>query len=281
MKPIPLFFVLVGPTAYLKYGANGEIKDEVRKFWRIHKTREEFGLGGSYNPSGEYNGLVNDNQFLTKLPLDVGWDELLLGIKCDFYPDVQGLRISNKWQEYPENWEDTDRPVFDVDTTSLERIKTFQPKDGTTAGVWYSLPHEDSDQKLNVGGPDDDGAFVDPPDPGFGPVIDMGQSEKELFKHRMTPYNTLIIGNEWELDPEQALRSRNMPTWSSKLFIPGWDKPEKIQEAFAQRSTLINLKALKAKWLINSGPTLTHGVENRFINEYVNFVDNAYKEKCK
>jgi hypothetical protein len=281
LKPIPLFFVLLGPTAYLKYGAHGEIKEEVRKYWRIHKTRKEFGLGGSYNPAGVYNGLVNSNQFLSKLPIEIGWEEILLGVKYDYYPEVQGLRINKKWEEYPNCWEDYDRGSLDVQTTGLERLQAFDPIEGTTQGVWYSLPHEDSDTKLNLGGPDDDGLFVDPPDPGLGPVIDMEQSEKIIFPNRITPYNTLIIGNEWELDPEEAVKSYNMPKWSKKLELPGWGKNHKIAEAFAQREKLNDLRILKAKWLINMGNEITHGIENQFKNEYARFVENAYNEKCK
>lgn len=54
MLSVPL--VLIAPTMIARYAYNNQIDDRVDNLWRIHRNREDAGMGGTYTPTRIDNG---------------------------------------------------------------------------------------------------------------------------------------------------------------------------------------------------------------------------------
>ena len=48
-------FWAIAPTLFARFSYNQSIDDRIDNIWRIHKNREEKGLGGTYKKTGIYN----------------------------------------------------------------------------------------------------------------------------------------------------------------------------------------------------------------------------------
>lgn len=281
LKPIPVILVVAGPTAFLKYVANGDIQEEVAKYWRIHKNREAQGLDGSYNPAGTYSNMIHDNQLLSKFPRQMTHAEILFGEKPSFYLNNPGLRMNKDIEEYPDFHEDYDRYRAMPQLEAIERHKPFLAKKGSVKMEWFIQPLEDTDTKPMWGGPEGDHPFADAPDVNFGPVVDHSLDEKIIWNFRRSPYNQDVIDNMWLFDPEAAGKRSSAPHWAKKLLSPAWFKEEKLKEFYAQMAVREEFKNLQAKFALRSGARKTPEEAKRQDKEAAEFIKKAYQDKSR
>lgn len=234
LKPLNVLVVLVGPTGFLKYAIQEDIDKEIGKLWRIHKTREEKGLGGSYSPTGLYKDLVNENQIKGRFPIQVNTFELLLGRKTSMYYDKPTERFSTNYEDYPDFHEDWDRDTLYQVIDQTERLKPFEAKKGSVKSTWYAQPINDDESKVKFGGPGFDNPFTEPPDTSQGPSVDQRQDERQMFRFNINPLNQRVIKNPYASDLNEQETSSGAPFWMDKLFAPAWWSKDKEKEFYAQ-----------------------------------------------
>lgn len=279
IKPVPCFLVLVGPTALLKYGAKDEIEKEVNELWRIHRVREEKGMEGTYRSDGLYPNMIHDNQLMSKYPREYNLEELLLGRKVDMLVPTPMTRFNKTFEEYPDFHEDYDRDKLSSQLDNLERLKPFDPVEGTTKMNWYAHPLEDTDQKAMWGGPEGDTPFAEPPDPELGPAMDHRQDERQIWAFNLTGYNQVLVNNKWVLDPVKAATDSNAPFWMGKMMSPCFYSKEKLKEFYEQMAVRKEFDLLKFKFAQQAKVNGSIGLQRQQKEEALNFLEEAYKEK--
>lgn len=87
----------------------------------------------------------------------------------------------------PEFHDDIDDIRF-IEYDNWERLKPFQPKEGTTVGETNFIPPEDNDQKLVFYDYQGESIYTNPPDPNM-PLIDHGLDEEHVWNFGKTGYN--------------------------------------------------------------------------------------------
>ena len=234
LKPLNALIVLVAPTGFLKYTASEDIDKEVGKLWRIHKTREDLGLGGSYSPKGVYKDLMNENQLKGRFPIQINSYELLLGRKTQLNLDKPFERFSSNYEEYPDFHEDWDRDTLYQTMDETERLKHFKAKKGTVKSTWYAQPITDSETKVKFGGPAFENPWTEPPDTSLGPSVDQRQDERGMFAFNLNALNQRIVRNGWATEPTNHYLKGFAPFWIDKLMAPAWWSEDKHKELMAQ-----------------------------------------------
>jgi hypothetical protein len=234
LKPLNVLVVLAGPTGFLKYVIQEDIDKEIGKLWRIHKTREEKGLGGSYQPNGLYKDLISESELKGRFPIQINTYEALLGRKTGMYLDKPFERFSSNFEEYPDFHEDWDRDTLYQVIDTTERLKPFEAKKGTVRSNWYAQPITDDESKVKFGGPGFESPFTEPPDPGMGPSVDQRQDERQMFAFNLNSLNQRVIKNAFVTDPTGQETSSSAPFWIDKLLAPAWFTEEKSREFYAQ-----------------------------------------------
>lgn len=284
LKPVSFLLVAVLPTGFMKYCSSAEIDQEVGKFWRIHKTREEKGLGGTYNKAGLYPEDVMNHK-LNKVHhiLEISPRTLFQGLVGKPLLDNPGTKLNDGMGEAEHNafHIDWDKQKVENHFTLSERAGLTSPADGTTAMNWAMRTVEDDDQKLNAGGIDNDSPWHEPADPGYGPQVNHKQDERIIFQYQLTPMNEKIYNNWWNIDPFRAAKDTGMPWWGEKyLTAPDYHNEKSFKEMVAQASQRREFNLLKRKWAMENTPT-TLGEKKQEKEEIDNFVKQAYEEKRK
>ena len=282
LRPVQLFIVAAAPTGFLKYYANNEIEEEVRKFWRIHKTRVEKGLGGSYKECGDYPGQVHNAYFTGKFPIEVTHEQLILGRDLLHIPDIPGAKLNDGITKHNAFHDDWDKAAVTTELVESKRAKLVKPKEGSTKMSWFLQSIEDTDQKPNFGGIDNDNPFHEPPDSRMGPSVDHKLDERQIFSFRRTSFGNDIVDNMWNHDPKVAATDTGAPWWGNKLLnAPDYFTQESAREFLAQLNSRREFNILKRKWSLNGSKYPTQGEENTKHAEYQNFIDQAYEDKGK
>ncbi len=75
-----------------------------------------------------------------------------------------------------------------------ERLKPYDPKDGSYVGETTVIPMEDNDQKLYFYDVQGESVYTNPPDTNM-PVIDHGLDELKVWAFNLTGYNQEVIKN--------------------------------------------------------------------------------------
>jgi len=114
------------------------------------------------------------------------------------------MRLDKTKEEYSQFWEDYDRDAFINKIDGSDRLEMFKHNEDSYENDWFVFPLEDTDQKVNWGGPEDDGPFIDPPDMYLGNVVDHGQDERLIWSFRKSIMGTDILSNQWAYDFDRA-----------------------------------------------------------------------------
>lgn len=252
LRPIPIILVAVGPTAVLKYIANGEIDSEVLKFWRVHKTREEHGFKGSYNPGSEYKFHIPSHRQEERFPVFIHHDQLISGTRIQPLPFTPNARLNKAWMDYPEFHDDIDRAVVSTQLVESKRMKMFAPKKGAANGTWFIRSPVDDDSVPQWGGIDNDYLYHEPPDSRLGPQYDTKVDEKEIFNFRISPFGNRIVDNLFLLDSAAAVKDTGMPWWHKKLLTPAYYNDESMREAVRQMFIINEFHLLQAKHALST-----------------------------
>ena len=158
------------------------------------------------------------------------------------------VKLNDGIEKYNAFHDDWDKQNVVTHLVHSERAKKNGPKKGTTAMNWFLHGLEDTDEKYKHGGIDNDELYHEPPDKGFGPVIDHKLDERILFDFRKTPYGTEVIDNMWDIDPDRALTDTGAPWWFPKIYAPDYFNEEMAQEFLAQMYNRREFDLLKLKW---------------------------------
>lgn len=282
LRPVPVILVAALPTGFLRYYSNQEIDKEVLKFWRVHKTREEKGMGGSYRSSGIYPNQVNHVKKAGNVPLSWTPEEILLGVKFTELTGGPATKLNDGIAERNHNafHEDWDRQATYTKIHESKRAKLRAPKEGTTKMNWFYHSIEDTDQKVNFGGIDNDNPFHEPPDSNLGPTVDHKLDERDIFTFQRTAMNREIVHNLWRVDPKAAALDSGAPLWGSKLLTaPSYFTESSAREFLAQVAQRKEFSLLKRKWASKAPEHMTKGEKAQEQQEYQAFVDHAYEEK--
>lgn len=280
LKPVALFLVLAAPTAYFKYLASSEAENIVQKYWRIHKVREEKGLGGSYKPDGRYPYMTHNAHLFETIPLNIHLDELVLGKNLEVLPDNDSLKLNEAMVKYSAFHDDWDKNTVYNEFEESDRLKKFRPKEGIKYNNWFMKPIEDTDQKFIEGGIDNNHLFHEPPDKRFGPVIDHKMDEKMMFKFKIDTFGNEIVENEFITDFSKAIKDPGQPWWNEKMLAVDFVNDETRKEFEAQCAMRKEFNILKYKLFINSiNGELTKGKRLAMDADMNNFVEKAKEDR--
>lgn len=120
-------------------------------------------------------------------------DHLLHGITEKPYLDNPFQRFHESIEQYPDFLDDIDDVSF-MQYDNWERLKKFEPKEGTTVGDTFVIPQEDNDQKLYFYDIQGESVYTNPPDTN-APTIDHGLEEDYIWAFPLTAYNQYAIRN--------------------------------------------------------------------------------------
>lgn len=98
-------------------------------------------------------------------------------------------------EEYPDFHDDIDDVSLQY-WDNFERLKKFQPKEGTTVGDTNIIPQEDNDMKLYFYDVQGESVYTNPPD-GNIPVFDHGLDEEYIWAFASSGYNQNVIKNQY------------------------------------------------------------------------------------
>ena len=182
-----MLFWLLAPTAVSKIYYDCHIHERIDNLWRIHMKRVDQGLDGTYKEHGIYNDKMQDYNHGINNGIHLRLDSITHGIIETPYLDNPFQRFHESIEQYPDFIDDIDDVSF-TEYDNWERLKPFDPKEGTTVGDSLVIPTEDNDQKLYFYDVQGESVYTNPPDPN-APVIDHGLDERVLWAFNMTGYN--------------------------------------------------------------------------------------------
>ena len=113
-------FWAIAPTLFTRYCYNQSIDDRIDNLWRIHKNREEKGLGGTAEKCGIYLNHGGDQGFDILNGLHVRFDSLVHGITSRPYLDNPFVRFHENIEQYPSMQHDIDDTIM-YETDNFER----------------------------------------------------------------------------------------------------------------------------------------------------------------
>ena len=105
-------------------------------------------MDGTFKENGIYNDRLQDTNFWIRCGINVRMDTLLGGMIERNYLNNPHQRFNEQIEDYNQSLEDFDDISFGT-YDNFERMKPFQPKEGTTVGEGHVVPVQDTDTKLN------------------------------------------------------------------------------------------------------------------------------------
>lgn len=245
LKAQNIVFFLVAPTVASKYYYDCHIHERIDSLWKVHQNRVDKGLGGTYNATNVYaNKGVDANQRINN-GVQIRLDQITHGLMEQPYLDNPFQRFHQSIEEYPDFHDDID-DVSMVQYDNFERLKPFDPKDGSTVGDTTVIPPEDNDQKLYFYDVQGESVYTNPPD-GNVPVIDHGLDEDHIWAFNVTGYNQSVIKNHYLLNPWNATKANHAPYWGQKLLTPSFYKDEKLLKFLRQWESRQGLEIIKMR----------------------------------
>lgn len=104
-----------------------------------------------------------------------------------------------------------------------ERLKKFEPKEGTTVGETPIIPMEDNDLKYYFYDTQGESVYTNPPDSNI-PLIDHGLDEEMIWAFQHTGYNQYAVKNSYARNIWEASKFTHAPFWGPKLMTPAFYK---------------------------------------------------------
>jgi hypothetical protein len=145
------------------------------------------GLGGTYNSSGIYGDKNTESNIQLNGGINVRLESLILGTNVKSYLNNPFTRFHESIEKNPHFHDDMDDIGFQ-EYDNWERLKPFDPKDGTTVGETFAIPKEDNDQKLEFFDVQGESVYTNPPDSNM-PLIDHRMDEEHIWAFSLTNYN--------------------------------------------------------------------------------------------
>ncbi len=162
---------------------------------------------------------------------------------------------------------------------NFERLKPFDPKDGSTVGDTTIVPPEDNDTKLYFYDVQGESVYTNPPD-GNVPVIDHGLDEDHIWAFNLTGYNQSVIKNQYLLNPWNAAKANHAPYWGQKLLTPSFYKDEKMEKFMRQWESRLGLEFVKMRQALAANPN-DKKQALRFKEEIEAYVAGAYQKELE
>ena len=210
--------------------------------------RVDKGLEGTYKEHGIYNNKMQDNSQQINNGVHMRLDSIIHGIVEQPYLDNPFQRFHESIEQYPDFHDDIDDVSF-TEYDNWERLKPFDPKEGSTVGETPVIPTEDNDMKLYFYDVQGESVYTNPPDSNL-PVIDHGLDELKVWAFNLTGYNQEVIKNQYTSNLWAATKNNHAPFWGNKLFTPSFYKEEKMEPFMRQWSHRLNLEVIKMRHAI-------------------------------
>jgi hypothetical protein len=102
------------------------------------------GLDGTYNSAGVYTDKMTEKNWLLSGGINMRMDSIIHGILDNPVLNNPFQRFHQTIVDYPDFLDDID-DIGMVEYDQWERLKPFNPKEGTTVGDTFVLPTEDND----------------------------------------------------------------------------------------------------------------------------------------
>ncbi len=247
-----MLFWLLAPTVASKYYYDCHIHERIDNIWRIHANRVDKGLDGTYKPSGVYNDKMQDFNHQINNGVHMRLDSIIHGIVEQPYLDNPFQRFHENIEKYPDFHDDIDDVSF-FEYDNWERLKQFDPKEGTTVGDTQVIPMEDNDQKLYFYDVQGESPYTNPPDSN-SPVIDHGLDELPVWAFNVTGYNQNTVKNQYINNLWDSTKETHAPFWGPKLFTPAFYKEEKLPTFNRQWIRRLGLETIKMRHAIYNRP---------------------------
>lgn len=164
--------------------------------------------------------------------------------------DAPFTRFSQDIANQPQFFEDIDKERIHFTHDNFERLKVFQPEEGTTNGDWYHMAMDDNDSNFKWSGIEGDTFHMEPPDSNFGPAIDHRGSEEKIWNFNLNSLGLEEINNEWITNPTAAMKRNFMPHWKDKMLAVDYVTVDKVNNFVFQWGLKIGFEALKKKQAI-------------------------------
>jgi hypothetical protein len=159
-----------------------------------------------------------------------------------------------------------------------ERLKPFDPKDGTTVGDTPVIPTEDNDQKLYFYDTQGESVFTNPPDSN-APVIDHGLDEQQIWAFNLTGYNQFVVKNSYSTNIWNATKAHHAPFWGNKLAMPSFYKEEKMAPFHRQWASRLGLEIIKMRHAIMNRPGDIQQ-RQKMKDEIEGYISSAYQKEA-
>jgi len=234
------------------------------------------GLDGTYKEHGIYNDKMQDFSQNIANGVHMRLDSITHGILEKPYLDNPFQRFHQSIEEYPEFHDDIDDVNF-TQYDNFERLKQFDPKDGTTIGDTLAIPMEDDDTKLYFYDVQGESVYTNPPDSNI-PVIDHGLDEQQIWAFNMTGYNQFAIKNQYSLNLWNSTKATHAPFWGQKLFTPAFYKEDKLETFYRQWETRLGLEIIKMRHsIVNESGDDKQRLKMK--EEIESYIANAYRKE--
>lgn len=252
LKAHNVLFWLIAPTLVTQKYYDCHIHERIDQMWKTHMTRVDKGLDGTYRAHGIYNDKMQDNAQQINNGVHMRLDSIIHGISEKPYLDNPFQRFHESIEEYPDFHDDIDDVNF-IEYDNWERLKPFDPKEGTTVGETPVIPTEDNDMKLYFYDVQGESVYTNPPDTNL-PVIDHGLDELKIWAFNLTGYNQEVVRNPYVQNIWSATKAVHAPFWGNKLFTPSFYKEDKMGTFMRQWSARLNLEIIKMRQAITNNP---------------------------
>lgn len=276
LKAHNVLFWLIAPTLATQKYFDCHIHERIDQMWKTHMHRVDKGLDGTYKAHGIYNDKMQDNSQQINNGVHLRLDSIIHGVVEKPYLDNPFQRFHESIEEYPEFHDDIDDVNF-IHYDNWERLKPFDPKDGSTVGETPAIPTEDNDQKLYFYDVQGESVYTNPPDTNL-PVIDHGLDELKIWAFNLTGYNQEVVRNPYTQNIWSATKAVHAPFWGNKLFTPAFYREEKLAPFMRQWSHRLNLEVIKMRHAISNRAGDTNQ-RKQMKAEIEAYIQKAYREE--
>lgn len=227
-------FVLFAPTILARLSYNEEVNSRVDNLWRIHRNREDAGMGGTYTSTRIDNGSQHyqDTNYQFNAGFHVRMEQLINGARVRPVLENPFSRFNDNIMNYSSVLEDMDDiTLYQVD--NYERLKPYKPNKKNVVGICNPVPQDDNDELLKFYDIQGESLYTNPPDSN-NPTIDHGLEEDDVWAFRLTGFNQMAVDNSYVNNIYSASRASHVPFWGKKLIAPAFYKDEKFAKYMEQ-----------------------------------------------
>lgn len=280
LRPLSTLVILFGPTVAFRTVASKDSNDEVKNLWRIHKTREEFGKGGTYDSSGVYPNLIkNRPNVKSKWPIVISKEEALLGKYYEDVANTQGYRSNSTYEDFPWHFDSIHAKSASIVIDTPQRAKKFEPDNLSDYNKFPTRPPQKDESEWRLRNEVGESMLDGKHDPGNGPLVDHKVENRKIWTGHKTYMNQDIYWNKWLADPRDALTDGCVPKWAEKLQGDAWytnsDYIEMLHQSNSMKETHELVGLISALIQANGGGVLA---EDYFNDVFQQSVHKGYKD---